>query len=72
MPGEAGDAGLLEQQVGQLVGGVAGAGDAGEGVEGALGRYALDAGEFVQAGDDQVPAGAELGEHALHALLRPG
>src|SRR5215203_5485503 len=69
--GEAGDAGLLQEQVGERVGGEAGTGDAREGVESALGGYALDAGELVEAGHDQVAPRAEFGEHAFDAVLRP-
>src|SRR5215204_7104630 len=69
---EAGDSGLFEQQVGEGVCAVAGIRDAWEGVEGAFGDDAIDARELVEAGDDQVPAGAELGEHSVYAVLRAG
>src|SRR5688500_2253425 len=68
--GEAGDARLVEEEVGQGVCGVASVGDTREGVEGALGGEAVYAGKGVQAGDDQVAAGAELGEHTVYAVLR--
>ncbi len=69
--GEGCDPGLVEEQIRQHVRGMSGSGDTREGVEGPLGRYALDAGELVQAGHYKVPTGAELGEHALDGILRP-
>src|ERR671910_51844 len=55
--------------MGECVRRTAGSGDAREGVESSLGRYAFDAGELVEAGYDQVPARPELGEHAPHCVL---
>src|SRR5215211_8527442 len=64
--------GVVEAEVGEDVCGVAGACDTWEGVEGAFGDDAIDAWELIEAGDDKIPAGAELGEHSVYAVLRAG
>src|SRR3546814_3685620 len=63
--GNGGDAGLLEQAILDLAGGQAGAGDVGEGVEGALGADAADPGDLVQPGDAEIAAAAEGLAHEI-------
>src|SRR3546814_6037327 len=68
--GNGGDAGRLEQSILDRAGGQAGAGDVGEGVEGALGADAADPGDLVQPGDAEIAAAAEGLAHGLDGILR--
>ena len=49
-----------------------GAGDIGEGIEGAAGQGAAEARDLVEPGNEGVAAAAELGDHGVHAVPRPG
>ena len=53
---EAGDAGFVEQVIGEFARADASAADVGEGVEGAAGKGTAEAGDLVEAGDEGVAA----------------
>ena len=62
----------LSDAVGEGPAGHAGAAHVGEGIE-RPGRHGCrDAGQLVEAGHDELAAGAELADHGLHRVLRPG
>src|SRR5690606_6626926 len=71
-PADDGDARLLEKGGGERLGLPARARDVREGVEGALGRGAGDAGQLVEPLYDDFPPSVELGHHLAHAVLRAG
>src|SRR6185369_11278647 len=65
------DPGLLQQPIGHLGGGAAGAGDVGEHVERAARALAGDTGQAVEAVHEQVAPSLELGHHARHRRVIP-
>ena len=70
-PGEDADARLVEQPLSQLGAGQPGPGDVREDVERAVRPAAADAGDRVEAVDDEVAPGPELHDHRVDVVLRP-
>ena len=69
-PGERGDAGVVEQRVGQFLRWPPGLLDVRENVERALGQAAGKTFDLVKTGDHHVASFLELGAHRLDRLLR--
>src|SRR5450756_2123403 len=71
-PRQAGDARVVQQVVGDLLGRAAKTLDVGEDVKGAVRLAAGDAGDVVESLHDDLPTGQELLPHLLLVVLRTG